>query len=64
MNENVTNDIDETICSIGLFIRRELGKNNIIACPCDMVKALAHLVRARALLKNNYSSSDSLAPKE
>lgn len=50
MNDNVTHDIDKTICSIGLFIRRELEKDNITVYPYDMVKALADLVRARASL--------------
>lgn len=56
MNENVTHDIDKTICSIGLFIRRETEKANITVYPYDMVKALADLVRARASLSYLDSS--------
>lgn len=50
MNADVIHDIDKTICSIGLFIRRETEKENITVYPDDMVKALADLVRARASL--------------
>lgn len=51
MNDNITIDIDKTICSIGTFIRRELEKDNNSIYPYDMIKALADLVRARASLR-------------